>query len=139
MSQSSHRPTAIVPQSEAEALIVQHALALYRDKKTLADDAPHGQFLNVAEAAICEKAREFTRTSLQAIVLDDTPTKRYGKKVEGAGYHHNPTPGKTDAKLCFGHSWVVVTLVVNHPLFGEVSFPIGGSRSCEIWSRTRRR
>jgi hypothetical protein len=25
--------------------------------------------------------------------LDDTPTKRAGPKVEGAGFHHNPTPG----------------------------------------------
>jgi hypothetical protein len=25
--------------------------------------------------------------------LDDTPTKRYGPHVEGAGIHHNPTPG----------------------------------------------
>ena len=58
------------------------------------------------------------------IVLDDSPTKRYGKKVEGAGYHHNPTPGKTDATLCFGHCWVVATLVITHPLFGETSFPI---------------
>jgi hypothetical protein len=73
MSQSSHHftPVAIVPQSEAEALIVQHALALYRDTQALAKSAPHGQFLNVAEAAICEKAREFTKTSLQAIVQEE--------------------------------------------------------------------
>ena len=58
------------------------------------------------------------------IVLDDSPTKRYGKKIEGAGYHHNPTPGRTNAKTCFGHSWVVAVLVVTHPLFGEISFPI---------------
>ena len=25
--------------------------------------------------------------------LDDTPTKRYGPHVEGAGIHHNPSPG----------------------------------------------
>ena len=25
--------------------------------------------------------------------LDDTPTKRYGPYVQGAGVHHNPTPG----------------------------------------------
>ena len=25
--------------------------------------------------------------------LDDTPTQRYGARVEGAGIHHNPTPG----------------------------------------------
>jgi len=58
------------------------------------------------------------------LVLDDSPTKRYGKKIEGAGYHHNPTPGRTNAKHCFGHSWVVAVIVVTHPLFGEISFPI---------------
>ena len=58
------------------------------------------------------------------IVLDDSPTKRYGRKIEGAGYHHNPTPGRTNARTCFGHSWVVAVLVVTHPAFGEISFPI---------------
>jgi hypothetical protein len=58
------------------------------------------------------------------IVLDDTPTKRYGRKIEGAGYHYNPIPGKTNATKCYGHRWVVAALVVTHPLFGEVSFPI---------------
>jgi len=57
-------------------------------------------------------------------VLDDSPTKRYGLKIEGAGYHHNPTPGRTKAKICFGHSWVVAALVITHPAFGEISFPI---------------
>ena len=27
---------------------------------------------------------------------DDSPTKRYGRHVEGAGVHHNPTPGPAD-------------------------------------------
>ena len=31
--------------------------------------------------------------------LDDTPTKRYGPKVQGAGIHHNPTPGPADAEI----------------------------------------
>ena len=62
------------------------------------------------------------------VVLDDSPTKRYGKKIEGAGYHHNPTPGRTNAKTCFGHSRVVAVLVVTHPLFGEISFPIAAER-----------
>ena len=26
------------------------------------------------------------------LVIDDSPTKRYGPKVEGADVHHNPTP-----------------------------------------------
>jgi hypothetical protein len=31
--------------------------------------------------------------------LDDTPTPRYGPKVQGAGIHHNSTPGPTDQKF----------------------------------------
>ena len=30
------------------------------------------------------------------LVIDDSPTKRYGPKVEGADVHHNPTPGLAD-------------------------------------------
>src|SRR4051812_33511757 len=30
------------------------------------------------------------------LALDDTPTKRYGPHVQGAGIHHNPTPVKTE-------------------------------------------
>ena len=29
--------------------------------------------------------------------IDDSPTKRYGPQVEGAGKHHNPTPGPAGA------------------------------------------
>jgi hypothetical protein len=34
--------------------------------------------------------KEATRLTL---ALDGTPTKRYGPHVQGAGGHHNPTPG----------------------------------------------
>jgi hypothetical protein len=74
------------------------------------------------------------------IVLDDSPTKRYGKHIEGANYHHNPTPGKTDAKFCYGHSWVVAALVITHPAFGEISFPIAAElylRQIDIDKRER--
>ena len=30
------------------------------------------------------------------VVIDDSPTRRYGPKVEGADVHHNPTPGPVD-------------------------------------------
>ena len=30
------------------------------------------------------------------LVIDDSPTRRYGPKVEGADVHHNPTPGPAD-------------------------------------------
>jgi hypothetical protein len=43
-------------------------------------------------------------------VIDDTPTKRYGPKVEGADIHHNPTPGPADQKYLYGHIWVTLSL-----------------------------
>ena len=40
------------------------------------------------------------------LVIDDSPTKRYGPKVEGADVHHNPTPGPADQPFLYGHIWV---------------------------------
>lgn len=31
--------------------------------------------------------------------IDDTPTARYGPCVQGAGIHHNPTPGPAGEKF----------------------------------------
>jgi hypothetical protein len=45
------------------------------------------------------------------VVLDDTPTQRYGPQVEGAGIHHNPTPGPAEQKFLFGHIWVTLSLL----------------------------
>jgi hypothetical protein len=50
--------------------------------------------------------------------LDDPPTKRYGPQVEGAGIHHNPTPGPAEQKFLYGHIWVTLAWVVRHPLGG---------------------
>lgn len=56
--------------------------------------------------------------------LDDTPTKRYGPKVEGAGIHHNPTPGPAEQKYLYGHIWVTLSLAVRHPRFGPLGLPL---------------
>src|SRR5262245_53139231 len=56
--------------------------------------------------------------------LDDTPTKRYGPHVEGAGIHHNPTPGPADQKFLYGHIWVTLAWVVRHPLWGALGLPL---------------
>jgi hypothetical protein len=56
--------------------------------------------------------------------LDDSPTKRYGPKVQGAGTHHNPTPGPADQKFVYGHIWVTLALVIRHPLWGTIALPL---------------
>jgi hypothetical protein len=57
-------------------------------------------------------------------VIDDTPTKRYGPKVEGAGIHHNPTPAPSDQKDLYGHIWVTLSLALRHPRFGPLALPL---------------
>lgn len=56
--------------------------------------------------------------------LDDTPTKRYGPCVEGAGVHHNPTPGPAGQAWVYGHVWVTLARVIRHPLWGAIGLPV---------------
>ena len=58
------------------------------------------------------------------LVIDDSPTKRYGPKVEGADVHHNPTPGPADQPFLYGHIWVTISLAVRHPQWGSLALPL---------------
>jgi hypothetical protein len=58
------------------------------------------------------------------IAVDDTPTERYGPCVEGAGIHHNPTPGPAGQKFLYGHVWVTTAWVVNHPDWHTRALPL---------------
>jgi hypothetical protein len=58
------------------------------------------------------------------LAIDDTPTKRYGPKVQGAGIHHNPAPGPADAKFVYGHIWVTLAWIVRHPLWSTIALPL---------------
>jgi hypothetical protein len=56
--------------------------------------------------------------------LDDSPTKRYGPHVQGAGVHHNPTPGPTGPRFLYGHAWVTLAWAAAHPLYGAIGLPL---------------
>ena len=56
--------------------------------------------------------------------LDDTPTKRHGPKVQGAGTHRNPTRGAHGSAYLYGHVWVTLCLVLTHPHRGTVTLPL---------------
>jgi hypothetical protein len=58
------------------------------------------------------------------LVIDDSPTKRYGPKVEGADVHHNPTPGPAGAAFLYGHVWVTISLALRHPRWGALALPL---------------
>ena len=56
--------------------------------------------------------------------MDDSPTSRYGGHVEGAGVHHNPTPGPADGEWLYGHNWVALAWLATHPLWGVIALPL---------------
>ena len=56
--------------------------------------------------------------------IDDTPTERYGRHVQGAGVHHNPAPGPAGGPFVYGHVWVVLGLLACHPAWGVVALPL---------------
>ena len=58
--------------------------------------------------------------------LDDTPTERYGRHVQGAGVHHNPSPGPAGGPFVYGHVWVVLGLLAAHPAVGRDRPPAAG-------------
>jgi hypothetical protein len=60
------------------------------------------------------------------LAIDDTPTKRNGPQVQGAGVHHNPTPGPAGSQFLYGHSWVVLNRIVRHEHSGTIGLPLLG-------------
>jgi hypothetical protein len=58
------------------------------------------------------------------LAIDDTPTARYGPCVQGAGVHHNPTPGPAGEKFVYGHVWVTLAWLAHHPAWGTLALPL---------------
>ena len=58
------------------------------------------------------------------VAIDDTPTARYGPQVEGAGIHHNPTPGPAGAKHVYGHVWVTLAALARHDDWATIALPL---------------
>ena len=58
------------------------------------------------------------------LALDDTPTRRYGPHVQGAGIHHNPAPGPSGSPYLYGQVFVVLGLLVTHPAWGTTALPL---------------
>jgi len=56
--------------------------------------------------------------------LDDTPTPRYGPCVQGAGVHHNPTPGPAGERFVYGHVWVTLAWLAQHPAWYTLALPL---------------
>ena len=63
-------PRDIRVNDPSEALIVERALAMYREMKQAADAAPDGTVFDVADSLAVARGREFTRKSLEVVLHD---------------------------------------------------------------------
>ncbi len=61
--------------------------------------------------------------------VDDTPAKRYGPRVQGAGIRHDPTPGPAGSRFLYGHSRVTLSRVAHHARCGVIGLPLLGMLS----------
>lgn len=59
-------------ESPQEALIVEQALAMYREMRVAAREAPDGQVFDRAESLALSQGRELTRKSLEAVLNEET-------------------------------------------------------------------
>jgi hypothetical protein len=97
-----------------------------------ADFSTYYYFLGSLGRKVDQVAAALLRVAVEVIApgdrllfaIDDTPTPRYGPHVQGAGLHHNPTPGPTDQQFVYGHIWVTLAWLVRHPLWHCIGLPL---------------
>jgi DDE superfamily endonuclease len=68
--------------------------------------------------------RPLLDTRRLVLAVDDTPTPRYGPRVEGCGIHHNPTPGPAGERYVYGHVWVTLSALAKHQDWGAIALPL---------------
>ena len=66
----------------------------------------------------------YRRQNRVLMAIDDTATKRYGPKVQGAGIHRNPIATPDGARFIYGHIWVVLSALVRHKHWGVIGLPL---------------
>jgi hypothetical protein len=64
-------PRNIRVENPQEALIVEQALAMYREVRDAAARAPDGEVLSVAESLAMATGRELTRKSLESVLQEE--------------------------------------------------------------------
>jgi hypothetical protein len=79
----------------------------------------------IAARLVCEVVKPLVANQTRlTLAIDDTPTQRYGPFVQGAGIHHNPTPGPAGSPHVYGHILVVLALLAVHPAWGVIALPL---------------
>jgi hypothetical protein len=64
-------PRNIRVENPQEALIVEQALAMYREVRSAAAEAADGEVLSVAESLVMARGRELARKSLESVLQEE--------------------------------------------------------------------
>jgi len=83
-----------------------------------------GRSTDLMAATVLSAVEPRLDRSCLRLAIDDSPTKRHGPHIEGAGLHHNPTPGPAGEKYCYGHVWVTLAALAVHPDHGDIALPL---------------
>lgn len=86
--------------------------------------AAAGRHVNLLGGCVLRAVQDHFPGPRLTVALDDTPTPRWGSCVEGAGLHHNPTPGPAGEKYVYGHLWVTLAALLTHPDEGVRALPL---------------
>jgi hypothetical protein len=75
-------------------------------------------------SAVFQQLRPLLDPQRLLVAIDDTPTPRYGPCVQGAGIHHNPSPGPAGEAFVYGHVFVTLAALAKHPSGGTIALPV---------------
>ena len=96
----------------------------FRRAYTLLGTLGRGKVRTFAAVLFSRLRRDLDPGPRWLFAIDDSPTPRYGPQVEGAGVHHNPTPGPAHQRWLYGHLWVTCAWVVRHPHWHTLALPL---------------
>ena len=77
-------PRDVRVENPQEALIVEQALAMYREMREAAAQAADGEVLNVAESLAVARGRELMRRSLETVLQQETAEMEKKTRRPGA-------------------------------------------------------
>ena len=80
--------------------------------------------LQYAQWVIEQTIRFLPESACFIIACDDTPIKRYGNKIQGCSWHYHQSNGNRNSDLFYGYPLVVLSLIIEHPVYGTISIPL---------------
>ena len=84
-----------------EALVVEQALSMYRELRTVCRAAPDGHVLDRAEQVALQRGRELTRQSLESVLnAEAQEVEKKGSRVAPAAAEHSANTADATPARC---------------------------------------